>query len=160
MGMFDGTSLRRSAFAPPKNAAHAAFTGLFCIRRLYCWTIHFNPNLRFQVVRHRGRSALRDSADGKLYQPAGEVSGGTDEGYAAVSRLYDRQSGSNVLIVSGTNAHSNQGAAEFLLEPEQLGGWLASFPEGWQTKNLEILLQMRVVSATPGRAEVVASRVW
>jgi len=35
IGMFDGTSLRRSGFAPPKNAAHAAFTGLFCIRRVY-----------------------------------------------------------------------------------------------------------------------------
>jgi hypothetical protein len=30
--------LRRSGFAPPINAAHAAFTGLFCIRRLYLST--------------------------------------------------------------------------------------------------------------------------
>jgi hypothetical protein len=35
MGMFDGTSLRRSGFAPPINAAHAAFTVLFCIRRVH-----------------------------------------------------------------------------------------------------------------------------
>ena len=34
-GMFDGTSLRRSGFAPPINAAHAAFTGVFSIRRVY-----------------------------------------------------------------------------------------------------------------------------
>ena len=29
MGMFDGTSLRRSGFTPPTNAAHAAFTVYF-----------------------------------------------------------------------------------------------------------------------------------
>jgi hypothetical protein len=34
-GMFDGTRLRRSGFVPPTNGAHAAFTGLFCIRRLF-----------------------------------------------------------------------------------------------------------------------------
>jgi hypothetical protein len=34
MGMFDGTSLRRYGFAPPKDAAHPALTGLFCIRRV------------------------------------------------------------------------------------------------------------------------------
>jgi DNA-directed RNA polymerase specialized sigma24 family protein len=35
MGMFHGTSLRRYGFAPPKDAAHPALTGLFCIRRVH-----------------------------------------------------------------------------------------------------------------------------
>ena len=34
--MLRGTSFRRSGFTPPKIAAHAAFTGLFSVRRLYC----------------------------------------------------------------------------------------------------------------------------
>ena len=38
MGMFDGTSLTAVWFCPAANAPHAAFTGLFSLRRL-----HFAP---------------------------------------------------------------------------------------------------------------------
>jgi hypothetical protein len=51
MGMFDGTSLRRSSFAPPINAAHVAFTGLFCIWRLYTELLKLDyPNLEVVYV--------------------------------------------------------------------------------------------------------------
>jgi hypothetical protein len=33
--MFDGTSLLAACFCSASNAAHAAFTGLFSLRRLY-----------------------------------------------------------------------------------------------------------------------------
>jgi hypothetical protein len=35
MGMFDGASLLAASFCSASNAAHAAFTALFSLRRLY-----------------------------------------------------------------------------------------------------------------------------
>ncbi len=124
------------------------------------WTIHFNPSLRFQVVRDQGGSALRDISDEKIYHASHDRDGAANEGYAAVSRLYDPQSGGNFLIISGTSQYGNQGATDFLLDRAQLGARLVALPSGWPTKNLEFLLRMRVVAGTPARAEVVASRIW
>jgi quinol monooxygenase YgiN len=45
MGMFDGTSLLAVWFCSASNADHAAFTGLFSLRRLYdadVWFVYEN----------------------------------------------------------------------------------------------------------------------
>jgi len=54
--MFDGTSLLAAWFCSASNAAHAAFTGLFSLRRLYL------SQLNFHLARHGSILFLRPPA--------------------------------------------------------------------------------------------------
>jgi hypothetical protein len=41
-----------------------------------------------------------------------------------------------------------------------LGAILNRLPKGWEDKNLQIVLHMRVIGNAPAQPEVVASHVW
>ena len=54
--MFDGTSLLAAWFCSARNAAYAAFTGLFSLRRLYINLMFFVRRLLLPVCRREIRA--------------------------------------------------------------------------------------------------------
>jgi hypothetical protein len=50
--------------------------------------------------------------------------------------------------------------AELLANAEKLKEMLSALPAGWQSKNLEVVIQIREVSYAPLAMKVVATSVW
>jgi hypothetical protein len=84
----------------------------------------------------------------------------TDEDYAIVSRFLDPTTRAMVVLVSGATQYGTEGAAMVVTDPELLKNALHDRPAGWETKNLQVVLHMKVIANTPATPEVVATYYW
>jgi len=83
-----------------------------------------------------------------------------DEDYAIVSRVLDRDTGQVLVQVSGISRYGTEGAAELITNPELLAQALRDAPPGWQKKNIQIVLHVRVISGSSTTPTVLATYFW
>jgi hypothetical protein len=84
----------------------------------------------------------------------------TDEDYAIVSRFLDPSTRAMVVLVSGAEQYGTEGAAMLVTSPDMLNNALRDRPPGWESKNLQIVLHMKVISNSPATPEVIATYYW
>lgn len=82
------------------------------------------------------------------------------EDYALVSRLLTSNTGGPVLTIGGIGSFGTQAAAEFVTNPEKLKELLKSAPAGWESKNMQAVLRIKVEDNAPISIEVVATSYW
>jgi hypothetical protein len=80
--------------------------------------------------------------------------------YAIVSRILDTTSDRLVVMAAGITQYGTMAAGEFLSNPEYFAGAESRLPDGWQKKNLQIVLRVPVVHRVPGRPQILATHVW
>ena len=83
-----------------------------------------------------------------------------DEDYAIVSRFLDPGTRAMVVLVSGATQYGTEGAAMLVTNSELLRNALRDRPPGWESKNLQIVLHMKVIANSPATPEVVATYYW
>jgi hypothetical protein len=86
--------------------------------------------------------------------------GQQNEDYVVISRIPDAATGSFTLIIAGINTFSNQAAADFISNPENIRALAQSMKPGWENRNLQIVLHVSVIHQVPITADVVAIRSW
>ncbi len=84
----------------------------------------------------------------------------TDEDYAVLSRAFDPQTHTMIVLVSGCTQYGTEAAAELITDPTLLAEALHSAPDGWQRKNLQLVLHMKVIANAPASPQVIASHYW
>ncbi len=84
----------------------------------------------------------------------------TDEDYAIVSRVFHPETHNMLLEIAGATQYGTNAAAELVSRPELLAEALRNAPAGWQNKNLQLVLHLRVISGTPASPVLVASYFW
>lgn len=84
----------------------------------------------------------------------------TDEDYAVISRVFDPETRAMVVLVSGSTQYGTEGAAQLVTNAGLLHDALHNRPAGWETKNLQIVLHMKVIANSPAAAEAVATYYW
>ncbi len=125
------------------------------------WTMHITSSLRFVFVEQDGRYMIQEQANGgQVWEEHGDKQGKLIDDTAIVARLLDSKTGQFTIIVAGIGEKGTQAAGEFVANPEFLEQGLRSVPAGWQTKNLEFVLQTSVTDSVPGPPRVVAAYSW
>jgi hypothetical protein len=84
----------------------------------------------------------------------------TDEDYAIVSRFFDPSTRAVVVLVSGATQYGTEGAAMLVTDADMLRSALRDRPNGWEHKNLQIVLHMKVIANSPATPEAVATYYW
>ena len=84
----------------------------------------------------------------------------TDEDYAIVSRFLDPGTRAMVVLVTGETQYGTEGAAMLVTDPDLLRNALRDRPPGWENKNLQIVLHMKVIANSPTTPEVVTAYYW
>lgn len=122
------------------------------------WTMQSNSEYRFGF----GRFAVVDHQDPKRVWKLSGISQDykSTEDYAIVSRVLKSYSGEAVVTAAGVTNMGTHAAAEFLTNPEYLNSALAAAPEGWERKNLQIVIYCKVIGNTPGPPRVIATHLW
>ena len=82
------------------------------------------------------------------------------EDYALISRVLHANTGGPVLAIGGIGSFGTQAAAEFVASADQMNQLLRSAPAGWEDKNMQVVLRIKVVGYTPVGVEVVATTYW
>jgi hypothetical protein len=124
------------------------------------WTVQFTHKLRFRFGQTAdGGPAIVDSSQkARLWSISGTPADGSD--YVLLSRLPNSPSGNMIVIAAGLKQFGTEAAGRLLANPAQLGPLLQALPKSWPSKNMQIVLQARIIGNTPARPEVVASHLW
>jgi len=82
------------------------------------------------------------------------------EDYAIVSRVIDVDTHSPLLEIVGISHYGTEAAADLVANPNLLEDALRSAVAGWQQRNLQIVLHIKIISGNPSAPSVVATQVW
>ena len=84
----------------------------------------------------------------------------TDEDYAIVSRVFHPDTHAMLVELAGITQYGTDGAADLVTRSDLLGEALRGAPSGWQNKNLQLVLHVKVIAGAPTSPRVVATHFW
>jgi hypothetical protein len=124
----------------------------------------FQQNWRFQFIFQPGdKSVLVDrddkaAAGGKQRQWSVPVTddGSASDDYVLICRLKNASTGGFVVVVAGVKQFGTEAAGRLVTDPHQLALLVHDLPAGWENKNLQVVLHVRVIANTPAQPEVAA----
>jgi hypothetical protein len=64
------------------------------------------------------------------------------------------------MVSAGLKQFGTEAAGRLIADPDSLGAILRKLPEGWESKNLQLVLHAKVISNTPTQPELVSWHVW
>ena len=126
------------------------------------WTLQSVSKEPFGFVQ-KGPDRLIEERDGQHRQwipPHLRADGRTGEDFALVSRLVDSETGKFLVTAAGISGFGSRAAGYFLTRPDLLAKALNQASPDWSRKNLQFVLETRIVDDAPTAPEVVAWRVW
>jgi hypothetical protein len=85
---------------------------------------------------------------------------GSGEDYAVVSRVLHPDTRNMLVGISGITGFGTEAASDLVTDPELLADALRDAPDGWQDKNLQVVLHVKVISGVPSSPRVVATHLW
>jgi len=122
------------------------------------WTLELTKDLPFSL-QEGTRIQDRDHRE-RVWSVTNPTTNATSDDFAVVSRLLVSKTGAPLITAAGIGQYGTQAAAEFLSSPERMGDLLKSAPRGWEYKNMQAVLHVKIVGFTPVAVEVVATSYW
>lgn len=84
----------------------------------------------------------------------------TNEDYAIVSRVFHSETHAILVEVAGITQYGTDAAADLVSNPELMAEALRGAPRGWQQRNLQMVLHVKVIAGSPATPKVVATHFW
>jgi hypothetical protein len=84
----------------------------------------------------------------------------TNEDYAIATRVFHPDTQAMLVEVAGITQYGTEAGADLISNSEFLAEALRDAPPGWQNKNLQLVLHVKVISGTPASPKVVAKYFW
>jgi len=84
----------------------------------------------------------------------------TAEDYTIVTRVFHPDTRAMLVEVAGITQYGTEAGADLITNPELLGEALHDAPVGWQNKNLQLVLHVKVISGTPASPRIVKTYFW
>lgn len=126
------------------------------------WTLQSASHEPFFFAQ-QGPERLIEERDGQhrhWISPNLRADGSTGQDFALVSRLVDSETGKFLVTAAGISGFGSRAAGYFLTRPDLLTRGLSHAPQDWPHKNLQFVLETRIVDGAPTAPEVVAWRTW
>uniref|UniRef100_Q024L9 Uncharacterized protein n=1 Tax=Solibacter usitatus (strain Ellin6076) TaxID=234267 RepID=Q024L9_SOLUE len=133
------------------------------------WTLRVSRDLRYRMARSEDFRLYvedaRNPAQRTWLGPKDGITTGNTEGadfadYAIISRVFEPTTGRPMVSIGGITHLATAAAGEFLTTPALLDEALKGASKGWDRKNVQIVIETKVIGhgATPPR--MVALHVW
>jgi len=84
----------------------------------------------------------------------------TTEDYAIVSRVFHPDTHAMLVELAGITQYGTDAAADLVTNPDLMAEALRGAPPGWQKKNLQLVLHVKVISGAPSSPKVVKQYFW
>ncbi len=122
------------------------------------WTLQMTGDLPF--VFDSDLTIMDRSDTSRRWRPISSPEGNVQLDYALVARLSHSKTGEPLIAIAGITQCGTRAAAEFITSARALGDLLKSAPKDWSSKNMEFVLQTKVVNDIPTNPTVVAIKYW
>jgi hypothetical protein len=84
----------------------------------------------------------------------------TEEDYAIVSRVFHPDTHAMLVELAGITQYGTDAAADLVSNADLMAEALRSAPPGWQRRNLQLVLHVKVIAGSPTSPKVVATYFW
>jgi hypothetical protein len=84
----------------------------------------------------------------------------TSEDYAIVSRVFHPDTHAMLVELAGITQYGTDAASDLVTNPDLMAEALRGAPAGWQRKNLQFVLHVKVISGAPSSPRVVKAYYW
>jgi hypothetical protein len=84
----------------------------------------------------------------------------TTEDYAIVSRVFHPDTHAIIVELAGMTQYGTNAAADLVTNADELAEALRDAPKGWRSKNLQLVLHVKVIAGAPSSPKVVAAHFW
>jgi hypothetical protein len=122
------------------------------------WTMRLDAELPF-VFREQDETIVEKNGQGRVWRMEGTKSRGRKD-FAIVARVLNAKTGQFLVVVGGIGMVGTQAAGAFISQPGDLDAALQKAPQGWQGKNLEMVIETDVIDSTASRPHVEAFATW
>ena len=125
------------------------------------WTLRLQNQLRFiaQLDSRHVWIADRQKNGSALLESSGRPYAEAQEDYAVISRFEDSTGQQQVLLLAGTG-DGGRAAGDFVTNPKHLEALAARAPHGWGSRNLQVIISVRLVSGAIGSPRILAVHYW
>ena len=124
------------------------------------WTMELTGDLPFNVYGAQALSIREQANPGRIWMPTYDSDGRATVDYAVITRMPRSKTGQALIAIAGLTQKGTQGGADFVTDPEQMKKLSISAPKDWSRKNLQFILQTKVVNNTATSPVVVAIKTW
>jgi hypothetical protein len=84
----------------------------------------------------------------------------TTEDYAIVSRVFHPDTHAMLVELAGITQYGTEAAADLVTNSDLMAEALHDAPAGWQSRNLQLVLHVKVISGTASSPKVVKTHFW
>jgi hypothetical protein len=123
-------------------------------------TMELTGDLPFTVFGAKVLSIREQANPGRIWTPEYAPDGKVTVDYAVVTRIPRSKTGQALIAIAGLTQKGTQGAADFVTDPEQIQKFSVAAPKGWFQKNLQFVIQTKVVNNTATSPAIVALKTW
>jgi len=128
------------------------------------WALRLGSGLRFRFQQNATGSLnwIEDtSSPGKVWSvnldaPIKQV----PSEYALITRALDPTTGQWWIGIGGTTVLGTLGSYPMLLDPAAVSALTSTLPRGWERKNVQIVVEFKMVDGSLGASRVVGTNVW
>ena len=129
------------------------------------WALRLGTDLRYRFVKESdhglrwiedARNPTNKNWSVNLSAPYEQV----NSDYALITRVQDQTTGQWWIGIAGLTGLGTLTAHQLVMDPKGIEAIAASFPKGWEHKNLQIVLAIKVVQGSSGGSQVVAVYSW
>jgi hypothetical protein len=139
-----------------------AVTNRWTMELQQTWRFRFSwtPGTRTVIVDTQEPSAKTGNSGARQWSILASDDGSVPDDYVLVGRIRSSFTGGLVLEAAGLKQFGTEAAGRLIADPERFGAILRKLPAGWESKNVQLVLHVRVIGNTPAQPEVLASHVW
>jgi hypothetical protein len=147
----------RAEFADLKDAP-TVLIGAFTNR----WTMELCDKLYFRFTWSDAHKPQIEQEDGKRRWelPDAPPDGSSSEDYLLVTRVLNSSTGKPFVVLAGLRQTGTEAAGYLMSNPAEIGAITRQLPSGWENKNLQLILHVKVIGGGPAKPEPVAHHVW
>jgi hypothetical protein len=84
----------------------------------------------------------------------------TNEDYALVTRVFHPDTNAMLVEIAGITQYGTDAAGDLVTNPDLMAEAFHDAPAGWQRKNLQLVLRVKVIAGAPSSPKVIARNYW
>lgn len=122
------------------------------------WTMQMTAGLHFALS--PDLSIQEQGPVRRTWQSQFDTRGAYTADYGVLTRLLNAKTGQFLISAAGVGSPGTQAAGELVSNPDYLAEALRNAPAGWDSKNIQLVVQTNVIDSIPGPPRVVAAYYW
>jgi len=125
------------------------------------WALQLGSSLRWSFVTEGEQHLIKDAMNPSAQQwVEGPGIAAAPEDYGLISRVLDPTTGRIVITAAGIRHFGTQAAGECIVDDGCLAQAEKLAPGDWNKANIQMVIETTVIGDNPGKARVLAARIW